>query len=180
MVTPGWVCQQDPDVLTMTTTTSPGPPALAWSTDNCQIGRAMAVLGEKVSMIVLREVFNGIRRFDDMHRHSGLPRQVLSNRLALLVEHDVLVRTPYRPESGGRERHEYRLTPKGFDLYPVLTALADWGARYYAGPEGPPVELTHRDCGALVTPVLECADGHRLAGPREVTPRPGPGARPFS
>lgn len=138
----------------------------------------MGVLGEKGAMIVLREVFNGVRRFDDMHRHSGLPRQVLSNRLALLVDHDILARVPYRPE-GGRKRHEYRLTAKGFDLYPVLTALADWGARYYADPEGPPVELAHRDCGAVVRPVLECADGHRLAGPREVAPRPGPGAVPF-
>ena len=137
----------------------------------------MGVLGEKGAVVVLREVFNGVRRFDDMHRHSGLPRQVLSNRLALLVEHEILVRTPYRPD-GGRARHEYRLTPKGFDLYPVLTALADWGARYYSDPEGPPVELAHRGCGAVVTPVLECAEGHRLASPREVAPRPGPGAVP--
>jgi DNA-binding HxlR family transcriptional regulator len=152
------------------------PPALDWSTENCQVARSMAVLGEKGTMVVLREVFNGVRRFGDVQRHSGLPRQVLSNRLALLVEHDVLRRVPYR-DDGERTRHEYRLTPKGFDLYPVLAAVADWGARYYADPAGPPVELEHRGCGARVVAVLECADGHRVPDPRDVAPRPGPGAR---
>lgn len=154
------------------------PPALAWSTDNCQLARAMSVLGEKGTLIVLREVFNGVRRFADMHRHSRLPKQVLSNRLALLVEHDVLRRVPYR-DDGARERHEYRLTPKGFELYPILAAVSEWGTRYYADPEGSPVELAHRDCGEVVTAVLECADGHRVDDLRDVVPRPGPGARPF-
>ncbi|MBS44208.1 MAG: transcriptional regulator [Nocardioides sp.] len=154
------------------------PPALAWSTDNCQVARAMAVLGERGTLVVLREVFNGVRRFDDVQRHSGMSRQVLSNRLALLVEHDILRRVPYQVD-GGRTRHEYRLTPKGFDLYPVLAAVADWGARYYAGPEGPPVTLAHRDCGAPVHSALVCEDGHRLDDARDVAPRPGPGARPF-
>ncbi|WP_205474413.1 helix-turn-helix domain-containing protein [Nocardioides sp. SYSU D00038] len=159
----------------MTTTT---PPALAWSTDNCQVARAMSVLGERSTLVVLREVFNGVRRFDDMQRHSGVARQVLSNRLAMLVEHGILTRTPYRPE-GGRVRHEYRLTPKGFDLYPVLAAVADWGARYCADPEGPPVELVHRDCGQVVRAALVCDGGHHLDDNRQVVPRPGPGARPF-
>lgn len=159
------------------TTAPPTPAALAYSTANCQVARAMTVLGERATLVVLREVFNGVRRFDDMQRHSGVSRQVLSNRLALLVEHDILRRVPYRAD-GGRERHEYRLTPKGLDLYPVLTAVADWGARYYAGPEGPPVELAHRDCGGVVHTRLECEHGH-VVEQREVAPRPGPGARPF-
>ena len=157
--------------------TSTAPPALAWSTAGCQIEGTLAVIGEKGSLVVLREVFNGVRRFADMQRHSGLPRQVLSNRLASLVEHDVLRRVPYRAE-GERERHEYRLTAKGFDLYPVLAALAQWGDRYVAGPAGPPVELAHRGCGAVVRAVLECESGHRLDDVRDVAPRPGPGARP--
>ena len=138
----------------------------------------MGILGEKGTVVVLREVFNGVRRFADMQRHSGLPRQVLSNRLALLVDHDILRREPYR-EDGSRERHEYKLTPKGFQLYPVFAAVADWGTRWYADPEGPPVELAHRDCGAVVTATLTCTDGHRLEDPRDVVPRPGPGGRPF-
>jgi DNA-binding HxlR family transcriptional regulator len=157
--------------------TSPtAPSALAYSTENCTVGRAMEILGERWTFVVLREVFNGVRRFEDMRRHTGMPRQVLTNRLALLVEHDILRREPYR-EAGQRERHEYRLTPKGLDLYPVLVSIAGWGDRYLADPEGPPVEFAHRDCGAAVRTRLECADGHALDDPRAVVPRPGPGAR---
>lgn len=152
------------------------PAALAWSTENCQLERAMGVLGERATLIVLREVFNGVRRFDDMRRHSGVSRQVLTDRLALLVEHGILRRVPYK-DAGQRERAEYRLTPKGFDLYPVLVAVAGWGARYYAGPEGAAVEMAHRDCGEAVTAVLACDGGHAVAV-HDVAPRPGPGARP--
>jgi DNA-binding HxlR family transcriptional regulator len=154
------------------------PPALAWSSDNCTVGRAMTILGERWTFVVLREVFNGVRRFDDIRRHSGMPRQVLSNRLALLVEQDILRREPYQ-DPGERARHEYRLTEKGFDLYPVLVAIADWGDRYLADREGPPVEFEHRDCGAVVHAVLECEEGHRVDRPRQVLTRVGPGARPF-
>jgi len=155
------------------------PPALAFSADNCTVGRTMAILGERWTVVVLREVFNGIRRFDDIQRHAGIPRQVLSNRLASLVEQDVLRREPYRPESGGRVRHEYRPTPKGFDLYAVLVAVAEWGDRYLADPEGPPVEFVHRDCGERVHPRIECEAGHVVADPRDVVGRPGPGVKPF-
>jgi DNA-binding HxlR family transcriptional regulator len=159
-------------------TTAATPPAMAYSTDNCTIGRAMAVLGERWTFVVVREVANGIRRFDDMRRHTGIPRQVLTGRLALLVEHDILRRVPYR-EAGQRERHEYRLTPKGFELFPLMVAVAQWGDRYYADPEGPPVEFAHRDCGGHVTAHLVCDEGHELTDPREVAGHPGPGIRPF-
>ena len=153
------------------------PPALAFSTDNCTIGRAMDVLGERWTFVVLREVFNGIRRFDDMRRHTGIPRQVLTNRLALLVDQDVLRREAYR-EPGQRERHEYRLTEKGFALFPVMVAIAQWGDRYLAGPEGPPIEFAHRGCGAPVEVHLRCEAGHEVSEPRGVVGRPGPGVLP--
>jgi DNA-binding HxlR family transcriptional regulator len=124
-------------------------------------------------------VFNGVRRFDDIRRHSGIPRQVLSNRLALLVERDILRREPYQ-DPGERARHEYRLTEKGFDLYPVLVSVADWGDRYLADPDGPPVEFTHRGCGSPVHSGLQCGKGHRVDRPRDVVTRVGPGARPFA
>ncbi len=164
----------------MSTPTAPPtvPPALAFATDNCTVGRTMAILGERGTLVVLREVFNGVRRFDDMRRHTSMPRQVLTNRLGLLVEHGILRREPYQ-EPGERVRHEYRLTAKGLDLYPVMVAIAGWGDRYVADPEGPPVEFAHRDCGARVRAVLECADGHRVDDVRQVAPRPGPGAHPF-
>ena len=94
------------------------PAALDWSVDNCTIARAMEILGERWTLVVLREVFTGVRRFDDMRVRTGVPRQVLANRLAMLVERGVLRREPYR-EPGARPRHEYRLTDKGLDLWPV-------------------------------------------------------------
>lgn len=159
------------------TSASTPPPALAFSTENCTVGRAMEILGERWTFVVLREVFNGVRRFEDMYRHTTIPRQVLTNRLSLLVEHGILRKEPYQP-AGQRARHEYRLTPKGLDLYPVLVAVARWGDRYLADPEGAPVQFAHRDCGALVQARLECADGHLVDDPRTVATRPGPGARP--
>ena len=135
----------------------------------------MAVLGERFSMVILREVFVGVRRFDDICRHSGVSRQVLSDRLATLVREGVLGKVTYR-SAGARPRHEYRLTDKGLDLYPVLTALAQWGARYYSDPEGPAVQIAHRECGAPVSVVLRCDDGHDDLPVRDVVTRPGSGA----
>ena len=152
------------------------PAALDWSIDNCTVARAMEVLGEKWTLVVLREVFSGVRRFDDMRVRTGVPRQVLANRLATLVAQGVLRREPYR-EPGSRLRHEYRLTPKGMDLWPVLVAVLAWGDRYLADPEGPPLSVGHRDCGAEVGVELHCADGHHVTEARDVVPRPGPGAR---
>lgn len=154
------------------------PPALAWSTDNCTVGRAMEVLGERWTFVVLREVFNGVRRFEDMRRHAGVPRQVLTNRLVLLVEQEILRKEPYR-EPGQRQRHEYRLTEKGFDLYPVLVAIREWGDRYLADPDGSPVEFEHVGCGAEVVSTLRCREGHDVTRHRDVATRPGPGIRPF-
>jgi DNA-binding HxlR family transcriptional regulator len=151
------------------------PAALDWSIDNCTVARTMEILGERWTVVVLREVFNGIRRFDDMRVRTGIPRQVLANRLGMLVERGVLRREPYR-EPGARQRHEYRLTDMGIDLWPVLVALLAWGDRYLADPEGSPLSIVHRGCGAEVGLVLRCAAGHEIDNPREVVPRPGPGA----
>lgn len=152
------------------------PAALDWSVENCTIARAMEILGERWTLVVLREVFNGVRRFDDMRVRTGIPRQVLTNRLAMLVEQGVLRREPYR-EPGSRLRHEYRLTDKGLDLWPVLVAVLGWGDRYLADPDGSPLAVAHRDCGAEVRAALRCAEGHEVTDPRDVLPRPGPGAR---
>ncbi|HEY1345249.1 MAG TPA: helix-turn-helix domain-containing protein [Streptosporangiaceae bacterium] len=152
------------------------PWALDYDTANCTIGATIGIIGERWTFLVLREVFNGVRRFDDMQRRTGAPRQVLSDRLARLVERGLLRKVPYQ-ERGQRSRQEYRLTEAGLDLYPVLVALMQWGDRHAAGPAGPPALLTHRDCGEPVRLELTCAAGHGLASAREVTPLPGPGAR---
>jgi DNA-binding HxlR family transcriptional regulator len=151
--------------------------ALDWSVENCPIGRAMEILGERWTVVVMREVFNGIRRYEDMRVRTSIPRQVLANRLAKLVEHGILRKVPYQ-EPGARQRHEYRLTEKGIDLYPMLVALRDWGDRYLVDSDGSPLDIRHRDCDAPVHVVLRCADGHELTSARDAVPRPGPGARP--
>ena len=149
---------------------------LDYDPSNCAIGAALDILGERATFLVLREAFNGVRRFDDMQRRTGIPRQVLSNRLARLVGEGLLRKVPYQ-EAGQRSRTEYRLTSKGVDLYPVLVALMQWGDRYEAGPDGPPVLLRHRDCGEPVQLQLSCRAGHVLESARDVNPVPGPSAR---
>ena len=135
--------------------------ALRYDPDPCSIGRTLELIGEKWSLLVLREVFSGVRRFDDLQRRIGAPRQVLSARLATLVAAGVLRRHPYQ-DPGRRTRYEYRLTAAGMDLYPVLVGLLRWGDRYLDQP----VDLAVR-----------CRAGHELGSLREVRPVPGPGAR---
>jgi DNA-binding HxlR family transcriptional regulator len=153
------------------------PAALAWSAENCSIGRTLDLLRDRWSFLVLREVFNGVRRFDDMRVRTHIPRAVLADRLASLVEQGMLRRVPYR-EPGKRTRQEYRLTQKGLDLYPVLAAMLEWGNRYLADPDGPALELVHRDCGAALHLEVHCDSGHVVTDPREILTRPGPAARP--
>ncbi|MER7210807.1 helix-turn-helix domain-containing protein [Streptosporangium sp. NPDC000239] len=143
--------------------------------DNCSIERALTIVGEKWTLLVLREAFLGVRRFAEMQAFTGAPKQILSARLTRLVEEGLLRKVPYR-EPGQRRRDEYRLTQMGRDLYPALVALMQWGDRYLADPEGPPMLLTHRDCGAAIEQHFRCADGHEISGPRDITASPGPGA----
>ncbi|MGF1663905.1 MAG: winged helix-turn-helix transcriptional regulator [Kineosporiaceae bacterium] len=152
------------------------PEALRWSADNCTISGALDVVGDRATFLVMREVFAGVRRFDDIRLRTGIARQVLSVRLGRLVGEGLLRRHDYQ-EPGQRRRWEYRLTPKGFDLYPVLVALLDWGDRYAADAAGPAVTARHRDCGGRVHAVLRCDAGHDVPGMREVHFTVGPGAR---
>ena len=148
---------------------------LQYSAENCSIQGALEIVGEKWSLLVLREAFFGIRRFDDFQRALGCARNLLSQRLGKLVEQGVLERVAYR-EPGQRRRYEYQLTQKGRDLLPVLVALMQWGDRWTADEDGPPVELLHRGCGDAVHAVLAC-DEHGPLAAREVQAMPGPGAR---
>ena len=125
---------------------------------------------------MLREAFFGIRRFDDFHRALGCARNLLSERLAKLVDHGVLERVAYQ-EPGQRRRHEYRLTEKGLDLQPALVALMQWGDRWTADPDGPSGRGAHRGCGATVHAVLACEHGHGTLAPQDTEAVPGPGAR---
>lgn len=158
-------------------TTSHRPPSAAWSTANCSVARTLDVVGEKWTFQVLREVFLGVRRFEDMHLHAGIPRQVLSKRLATLVDAGLLVRVPYRTD-GARERHEYRLTEAGAGLRAPLMALMAWGDEHLADPEGPSVQVVHRGCGERVELVARCTAGHPTPEHTDLGFAPGPGARP--
>jgi DNA-binding HxlR family transcriptional regulator len=142
-----------------------------WDRSRCSVAGTLAVVGEKWSLLVLREAFLGVRRFADFQRVLGAPKAVLTDRLGTLVEQEILVRVPYQPE-GERQRHEYRLTPKGRALYPTLVALMEWGDTYLAEGGVPPLALRHRECDAPVHLELICEEGHRLAGPRDVRPEP--------
>lgn len=148
---------------------------LDYATDNCSIKRSLDVIGEKWSLLVLREAFNGVRRFDQIRDHVGISDPVLADRLRKLVAAGILEATQYR-EPGHRARYEYRLTPKGLDLYPVLIALLRWGDRYYADPQGPAIQVVHDGCGQPVETVVRCLDGHTLASARDGRAIPGPAA----
>jgi DNA-binding HxlR family transcriptional regulator len=143
----------------------------------CSIARTMTVIGQPWTVLVLRDLFNGVRRFDELAEHLGVARNVLARRLASLVENGLVERVEYR-EPGQRARHEYRLTPAGRDLRPVLLALKDYGDHHLAGEDGPPMRFRHRDCGGEVTVRLECSEGHRLESSDRLVADPGPGARP--
>src|ERR671930_1495443 len=109
---------------------------MRYSAANCSIARTLDIVGEKWTLLILRESFYGLRRFEDLQSAVGCARNVLSARLAKLVDEGILERRPYR-EPGSRDRHEYVLTEKGLDLFPALIALLQWGDRWQAGPSGP-------------------------------------------
>jgi DNA-binding HxlR family transcriptional regulator len=141
--------------------------------ENCSIARALERLGERWTLLVLREAFTGARRFDEFAERLGLARNVLATRLALLVDEGVLARRRYQERP---ERFEYRLTEKGRDLFGVLVALMHWGDRWYA-PDGPPRLLRHRGCGGAVSARLICERCGAELTARDVRLEPGPGAR---
>jgi DNA-binding HxlR family transcriptional regulator len=143
----------------------------------CSLARTLEIVGQPWALLVLRDLFNGIRRFDDLADHLGVARNVLADRLARLTDNGLAERVPYR-EPGHRARHEYRLTATGRDLCTVMVALAGWGDRHLAGAPGPPARFEHCDCGGSVHAALLCDKGHQLTASDRVVSLPGPGARP--
>jgi len=141
---------------------------------DCSIKRALDVVGEKWTLLVIREAFYGAHRFEQFLANVGCARTLLADRFATLVEHGVLRREPYR-EPGQRERHEYYLTEKGQALHLAMAVLKEWGDHWEAGPQGGPMVVRHRDCGAPVHVELRCARGHYGLdmGDTESGPRPG-------
>jgi DNA-binding HxlR family transcriptional regulator len=120
------------------------------ATRSCPIGRAGDLLGDRWTLLILRDATAGITRFDAFRENLGIADNILSARLARLVEAGVLVKVPYR--DGNRTRHEYRLTQAGADLLPILRALADWGTRHTRPTTGAaPMQILHVSCGGQVS-----------------------------
>jgi len=140
----------------------------------CSVARSLSVVGERWTMLIIRDAFLGTRRFDDFQRNLGITRHRLSERLGKLVDHGVLVKVPYHERP---LRHEYRLTRKGLGLYPVLMSLGRWGDEWMDPGEGPPLEYLHQKCGHMTRPVLSCSECGEPLRPQEVTPRLGPALR---
>ena len=136
----------------------------------CSIGRAMEILGERWTFLILRESFYGVRRFSDIQRNLGIARNILSTRLQSLVGAGILVRVLYQEEP---ERYEYRLSEAGIDLYPAIVTLMRWGDRHLSGELGPPVVLRHNPCGHVTEPVVVCSHCRAELDPHEVTPERG-------
>jgi DNA-binding HxlR family transcriptional regulator len=118
-----------------------------YDNQNCSVARTLEVVGERWTMLILRDAFFGVRRFDDFQRDLGIARNVLQTRLERLVDEGILDRVPYQERP---LRHEYRLTEKGIDLWPTLVAMLAWGDKHCA-PDGPPTIIVHRgECGGRI------------------------------
>ena len=139
---------------------------------HCSVAQCLEVVGEWWSMLIMRDVFLGVTRFDDFQERLGISRNILSQRLNRLVEAGVLVKVPY---SEHPPRFDYRLTDKGRDLWPVLTAMRQWGDKYEA-PDGLPLVVTHKGCGQVSQAILTCSVCGEAIGPRDVRAASGPGA----
>jgi DNA-binding HxlR family transcriptional regulator len=141
----------------------------------CSVARALSVVGDRWTLLILRDCFQGIRRFEDFQRRTRMSRHRLADRLAKLVREDVLKKVRYQERPA---RWEYKLTAKGRDLYPVIVSLVGWGDRWMAGDDGPPIELIHRDCGQVVAPTLACPHCNTRVTAHDMTSRLGPALAP--
>src|SRR6201993_2185840 len=142
--------------------------------DGESVGRALTLLGERWTMLIMGEAFFGVRRFGQFARNLNIPRPTLSSRLRTLVDAGLLERVPYARDP---DRHEYRLTDAGRDLFPAIVALMRWGDAHLPGPEAPRIVLRHDTCGEIADPRLTCQHCGEEIDARNVTPEPGPGFR---
>ncbi|HSI79533.1 MAG TPA: helix-turn-helix domain-containing protein [Solirubrobacterales bacterium] len=142
---------------------------------DCSAAYTLGLLGERWTMLVIRDVFAGIRRFDEMQEDLGVARNVLSSRLQRLVDEGILERRAY---SERPPRHEYFLTEKGIDLWPILITMMRWGDRYGEWPDGPPLVIIHKQCWGEMDDHFTCERCGERLGPRDVVAAPGPGATP--
>jgi DNA-binding HxlR family transcriptional regulator len=144
-----------------------------YENQTCSIAGALEVVGERWSLLIVRDVLLGVRRFDEMQANLGIARNVLQTRLTRLLEQGVLEKRLYQERP---RRYEYRLTEKGLDLWPAIVALMNWGDLHAAPQAGPPVLLEHKGCGGAVDEHRTCRDCGARLSVRDVRALPGPGA----
>ncbi len=141
---------------------------------DCSVAKALEVIGERWSLLIVRSVMHGNRRFGEMQESLGIARNVLSSRLQRLVDEEILERRAYQESP---PRYEYFLTEKGLDLWPALIALLNWGDRYSPDPEGPRRLIVHKECGGTVSERGICESCGKLLTARDAKQIPGPGAK---
>jgi DNA-binding HxlR family transcriptional regulator len=147
----------------------------AYPDQECSVAAALEVVGERWTLLVVREAMLGVHRFDEIQADLGIARNVLQARLVRLQEQGILERRLYQERP---ERYEYHLTDKGLDLWPAVVALMHWGDTHGAASAGPPVRLEHRGCGGGVDAHRLCTVCGEKLGPRDVRALPGSGASP--
>ncbi len=125
------------------------------SVNTSLLDEAAQLMGDRWASLIMRSIFTGIRRFDEIRRDTAIATNILAERLAWLTEHGIIRQHQY---AAGPARFEYRVTRKGVDYYPALLLLLQWGDRYYCAPEGPPVVLTHKLCDHALNTVVVCSE----------------------
>jgi DNA-binding HxlR family transcriptional regulator len=140
-------------------------------TMTCSVARTLSVVGDRWTMLIIRDLFLGVRRFDAIQQDLRLTPHRLSDRLRKLVRDGILRRVEYEKRP---HRFEYRLTEKGLDLYPLMATMTGWGDRWMTGRAGVPVELVHQPCGHSIRPELICPCCKSKIDAREMRARPGP------
>jgi len=149
----------------------PSTAALTDATDHCSIARTLEAVGDRWTLLILRDLFRGVRRFERLQQDLGIARNLLTDRLRRLEDADIVERTPYQDRP---LRHEYHLTDRGRDLSPALVALMTWGDRWCA-VDGPPTLLVHDACETPIEHVVRCPSCSEPVASRHIRSRPGPG-----
>ena len=141
--------------------------------ESCSVARTVSVIGDRWTLLVLRDCFLRVRRFDDFQGRLGITRHLLADRLKMLVTEGVLRRVPYQEAP---KRYEYILTEKGLDLHPIIMSIVHWGNTHMGDERGRPLLHEHKACGQVFDPVLVCSACREPVTARDVRTRPGPGA----
>lgn len=138
----------------------------------CSIARSMSIFGDRWTLLIIRQVFMGIRKFSSIQTSLGLSKHRLSDRLSRLVDEGILYKEPY---DSARRRFQYKLTDKGLELHPIIVAIAQWGDKWLADEDGKPIEYVHKSCGKKAKPMLRCTECNEDITAYNTSAIPGPG-----